>query len=76
MESGNYPQYNWGPIWYTRDISTSIQQGWQCPCCKTVYAPWIKSCKCQKASSRITINNPYWSEEEWYGETTFPPNTA
>lgn len=32
-------------------------QGWQCPCCETVYAPHVSSCKCEKAEALKPI--PY-----------------
>lgn len=32
-------------------MSTPTNQGWQCPCCETVYAPHVSSCKCKKLVS-------------------------
>lgn len=27
-----------------RQTSKNVQQGWQCPICGAVYAPWVASC--------------------------------
>lgn len=32
-------------------MNTPIKQGWQCPCCETVYAPHVSSCKCKKVEA-------------------------
>lgn len=29
-----------------------IMQGWQCPCCKMVYAPTVTSCGCEHAKAQ------------------------
>jgi len=28
-----------------------MNEGWQCPCCKMVYAPFVSSCGCQAKDS-------------------------
>lgn len=31
----------------------NVQQGWQCPVCKRVYAPWVSSCdKCGRDEAK------------------------
>lgn len=30
-------------------------QGWQCPCCKTVYAPVVDRCCCQAVRSNVSV---------------------
>lgn len=68
MENNDYIQQN-GTLWYTRYFSVGPQQGWQCPCCKTVHAPWVQSCECEKVSPKVTVNIPsdtpadYWLKE-------------
>jgi hypothetical protein len=59
-----------------------MQQGWQCPECKTVYAPHVDKCECtkqQKTTATVdvtgwTIN---WKQGDpvpmWYGD---PPGTC
>jgi len=32
-------------------------QGWQCPCCKTIYAPHIPSCGCASTVSVYTTTS-------------------
>jgi hypothetical protein len=31
-----------------------IKQGWQCPNCKMIYAPWIDRCSCGTAKTTTT----------------------
>ena len=33
------------------DTLPTIQQGWQCPMCGTVYAPWVYKCGCKQVVS-------------------------
>lgn len=33
---------------YTQINITTPQQGWQCPACLTVHAPWKSYCGCQQ----------------------------
>ena len=30
-----------------------VQQGWQCPVCGKVHAPWVSECDCYKAEWKI-----------------------
>lgn len=32
-------------------MNIPTNQGWQCPCCETVYAPHVSSCKCKKVAA-------------------------
>jgi hypothetical protein len=54
--------------WYTGYILVDPQQGWQCPCCKTVYSPWVGKCECEKVSTTITYTysnqTDGWPKEE------------
>lgn len=36
-----------------REKPTAIQLGWQCPECKTIYAPSVKSCDCAKGMNHV-----------------------
>lgn len=40
-------------------------KGWQCPCCRVVYAPSVVECRCQAAS-------PAPPEFNWPTETGWP----
>lgn len=33
-----------------------ISQGWQCPICKRVNAPWVNSCPCNSITYHISTN--------------------
>lgn len=55
-------------------MNTPTNQGWQCPCCETVYAPHVSSCKCKKVAAIKTqqpltdndkINQEARLREEW-----------
>ena len=38
-----------GPIFYhdgVPDTGLAINQGWQCPSCKTIWSPSVRSCGC------------------------------
>ena len=55
----------------------NVQQGWQCPVCKRVYAPWVPACdKCGRNAdaSKEVINaikgltadkSAKWVDTEW-----------
>lgn len=39
-------------------LQTLVQQGWQCPLCKKIYAPHIPECySCNNRESTITTSN-------------------
>lgn len=53
-------------------------QGWQCPVCKTVYAPTVTECKCA-ANARVRIYStdgqwirtpPTMTPNDWYHQET------
>jgi hypothetical protein len=43
-----------------------VQQGWQCPLCKTVYAPHMTSCRCQGTTFPTGPWTPSFPTEPWY----------
>lgn len=36
-------------------IHTGAQQGWQCPVCKKILAPWLPECPCNGIGQQTTI---------------------
>jgi len=34
-----------------------IPQGWQCPLCRVVHAPWVQKCECAKGEPVTTTSN-------------------
>jgi len=36
-----------------------MNEGWQCPCCKMVYAPFVRFCACQTANKTPGYDAPY-----------------
>ena len=63
---------NWNP---------GVKQGWQCPICGKVHAPWVPGCDCHKRTSvattgtntskseTVSVHIPY-SREEWINRET------
>lgn len=47
------------------EVAESIPTGWQCPCCKVVYAPSVDACFCCVEDCEITPDAP---------EIASPPN--
>ena len=46
---------------------TGAQQGWQCPICKRVHAPWVPHCDCDTYSITTTnTTNPMKIEPNDY----------
>lgn len=58
-------------------------QPWQCPACKTWYAPHVEKCECQKGDSRgiVITPQPYkptgtavwpWTTAPYIGDPPYP----
>lgn len=44
---------------YIQSSSSNIQDGWRCPRCGKINAPWVRQCDCSPSTStwdKITIN--------------------
>lgn len=37
-------------------LEINAQQGWICPKCGKVHAPWVPSCECSSKNETLTIN--------------------
>ena len=46
----------WPPV-----LITTIPQGWQCPVCKKVHAPWVAGCDCYQT---ISMKGERWENHE------------
>lgn len=46
-------------------MKTPIQSGWQCPCCKVVYAPSVMKCECAKAQEQKPTDDNNKAREEY-----------
>ena len=38
---------------------TLVQQGWQCPLCKKILAPFVLECTCQMQITITTVSTTY-----------------
>lgn len=44
-----------------------MNEGWLCPRCKKINAPWVSSCSCSESSLNP---QPSWYNEDWWKEVT------
>ena len=51
-------------------MTKNVKQGWQCPECKTIYAPTVEKCECVKVPVQKYVYPyyPYWP----YPYQTYP----
>ncbi len=57
-QTGDFPdeyrQFNPSP---SPILKTSVQEGWRCPVCGSVYAPWVMKCDyCSLNNAKFTSN--------------------
>ena len=45
-------------------FDVGVQQGWQCPICKVVHAPWVLKCECEKQQPSVTRTTSN-TDDEW-----------
>ena len=61
--NGSSNTYYWRSPHYS-----NVQQGWECPRCGCINAPWVSQCNCNNdyeitcTSDRLTIN-PDWCKQ-------------
>ena len=49
------------------------EQGWECPRCGRINAPWVRQCDCSSSNWTITSDQTY--KPEWWKEVTCSPDT-
>lgn len=51
----------------------NAEQGWECPRCGRINAPWIKQCSCTPSWNKITVNpcNDWWTTTVTYDDNMF-----
>ena len=51
------------------------EQGWECPRCGAINAPWVRQCDCNDRNQKITcddtIKNEWWKEYTTIDTDTF-----
>ena len=62
-----------GTTSYTQTPSPNIQDGWRCPRCGRINAPWVRQCDCSSSNWTITSDQTY--KPEWWKEVTCSPDT-
>lgn len=54
----------------TIEFKGMTQQGWQCPVCKAVYAPWVMTCQnCKQSVEYDVTTAPRVPRDVPYGYT-------
>lgn len=52
-----------GNSWTFPTSKKQPEQGWECPRCGTINAPWVRQCDCNdKITCDDTIQNEWWKE--------------
>ena len=41
------------------------EQGWECPRCGRINAPWVRQCDCSRSNWTITSNDWTYKPEQW-----------
>lgn len=54
-------------------IKSKAEQGWECPRCGRINAPWVRQCDCSR--SNWTITSDWVNKPEWWKEITCNPDT-
>ena len=49
------------------------EQGWECPRCGRINAPWVRQCDC--SGSNWTITSDWTYKPDWWKEVTCNPDT-
>ena len=49
------------------------EQGWECPRCGRINAPWVRQCDCSRSNWTITSDWTY--KPDWWKEVTCSPDT-
>lgn len=58
--------------WQTYNHYTA-EQGWECPRCGRINAPWVRQCDCSRSNWTITSDWTY--KPDWWKEVTCSPDT-
>ena len=64
--AGESNAYNWYSY-------SQAQQGWECPRCGRINAPWVRQCDCSRSNWTITSDWTY--KPDWWKEVTCSPDT-
>lgn len=51
------------------------EQGWECPRCGRINAPWVRQCDCSRNNWTITTSEDWTYKPEWWKEITCNPDT-
>lgn len=59
--------------WHCPYTQPSFQDGWRCPRCNRINAPWVRQCDCSQNNWTITSDWTY--KPEWWKEVTCSDNS-
>ncbi len=52
------------------------EQGWECPRCGRINAPWVRQCDCSRSNWTITTSNWTYKPEWWKEYVTYCQGTS
>ena len=59
--------------WRCPYTQPKAEQGWECPRCGRINAPWVRQCDC--SGNNWTITSDWTYRPEWWKEVTCNPDT-
>ena len=52
--------------WHCPYIQPKTEQGWECPRCGRINAPWVRQCDCPRDNLTVTWGSPSIGTDEWW----------
>lgn len=54
--------------WHCPYIQPKAEQGWECPRCGRINAPWVRQCDCTRETHDYDkwTTTPTWTDSEWW----------
>lgn len=61
--------------WHCPYTSPKAEQGWECPRCGRINAPWVRQCDCSSNHWTITTSDDWTYKPTWWKEVTCNSDT-
>lgn len=56
--------------WHCPYTQSKAEQGWECPRCGRINAPWVRQCDCSSSNWTITTAEGWTYKPTWWKEVT------